>query len=202
MAFWSPPANLPLRRRRSPKLVALGVLLALVGGLATASFYYVTVAPRKVLMAARVINPGATITRDDLAVVDVPGTADFETVSADLVEDVVGKVAVMGLSRGALLTAGSYGPAAFASGKTQVGLHLEIGRIPSREIPAGARLRLIRIGSGEEPGGPVTSAVLLSAPQETQDGSWFLSIEIDNEQAAETVAQLAAADRLVVVRDI
>ena len=200
MAFWSPPANLPLRRRRSPKLIALGVLLALLAGLALVAVHQMTTATTTALKTTRVIPQGEVIKKDDVTVVDVVGLADYAKVPADQLDEVVGQTALRTIEANSLVIPGSYGKPEVTPGQVRVGLHLGPGRVPAGEIPIGTRLRLFGPVGNDTTPEVIGTAVVVSTPHDTPNGARAFDIEIASD-TANKVLNLIAAKRLAVARE-
>ncbi len=198
------PAGAQLRPRRSPRLMLLGLLLACVGALGAVAIYQAGTSSQTVLVAARTISRGEVIQAADLRVVDVTGAPGLSVVPADSMGEAVGQVALIDVGEGALLTPGSFGKASVAEGTVQLGLRLTPGRLPVRDMPAGTRVRLIAVQTKDATSGTgelVGVATVVTQPRETGDGAAFvLDVAVRADQGA-AVAQLAASDRLVLVRE-
>src|SRR4051812_8056512 len=135
------PPVVPVRGRRRPGLLAAGLMLAALGGLV--SVWLVNSAAHRVpvLVVARDVAAGTTITDADLARTDVSVDADVRTVPAREAPRVVGRVAAADLAPGQLLDpasltdAGAPGP-----GEVLVVLSLPAARMPARGLHSGDRL--------------------------------------------------------------
>jgi len=154
-----PPAS---RTRRLPE-VLVGSLL--VAGCALGALVVWTSAGGRspVLMVARPVPPGAVLVEADVATVGVAADPGLTTVPATALADVLGHAARVPLSPGTLLSpdllaAGSAVP----EGASVVGLALEPGAFPSRDLRAGDIVQVIGT-PGPSAGGDAGEAVVLVA---------------------------------------
>ena len=195
-----------LRARRNPRLILVGVLTMCLGGLGAAVLFDQATSTRPVLSTTRTVVRGETIKEADLRIVEIGG-AGVTAVDAGRLRDVVGQVALTDMADGSLVAPTAFGQLKVNAGTSQVGLRLTPGRVPVREMPAGTPVRLVGVAAKADqtsaaPGDAfVTSAVVVTAPRPTPDGTGvMLDVEIPADKAV-VVAQLAAADRVVVVRE-
>src|SRR5699024_2754975 len=84
------PEAVQLRARRSPKLIALGVLLVTLGGIGAALLYTMNADQRAVVAMAADVARGDVVDRDDLMVLEVPGSLAVAAEGADSLELLVG----------------------------------------------------------------------------------------------------------------
>ncbi len=201
-----PPRNgsAQLRARRSPRLILAGLLAMCLGGLGAAVLYQSATTTHPVLVATRTITRGETIAAGDLRVVELGG-APVAAVDAAKQREVVGQVAVLDIAVGSVLTPGSYGQVTVNPGTSQVGLRLTPGRVPVRDMPAGTPVRIVGVSAkGDQTGVTetfVAFGVVVTSPRPTPDGTGvMLDVEVAADKAV-TIAQLAAADRVVVIRE-
>lgn len=205
----SRPPGTQLRARRNPRWIVIGLMAMALGGLGAGALYAQAADVQSVLVAGRTIPRGEVIQASDLKVVDVQGTAGLRTVGQERLGEIAGTVAVVDVAEGSLVTPQSFGRAAVAAGTVQIGLRLAPGRIPVREMPAGTPVRLIGVAAkttgapdAEPAGAPfVVGAVIATAPRATADQAAFVLDVAVAADAATTVAQLAAADRIVLIRE-
>lgn len=200
------PEGVQLRARRSPRLAAVGVLVACLGGLGAGTAWHQATSASSVVVVAQSIARGDEITRADLAVVTIGSAPGVSTVPASQLASLVGKHALIDLKAGALVPAGCVGEPVMAAGTAQLGLKLSAGRLPTRSIPSGTPVQLISVGSAKDAQdvgltpGKTYDAVVVASPTLQADGvSYVMDVSVAEGDAAE-VAQLAAADQLVVVR--
>ncbi len=184
----------------------IGLLAMCLGGLGAAYLYSQASSSTPVLVATRTVARGEVIKDTDLRVAEIGGGASVTAVDAARIREVVGQVAILDLAEGSLVTPGSYGQVTVRSGTSQLGLRLAPGRIPIRDMPAGTPVRIIGVPAKTDASAAaadafVTTAVVVTAPRATADGTAIvLDIELASDKAV-AVAQLAAADRIVLTRE-
>ncbi len=196
------PSGLPTRRRWGR--VAVGAVLALLGAwlgmvlVATAGGRVETVA------MARDVGRGHRVERDDLTVVRVAADPGVETVPADEIDDVVGRVAGSDLPEGALLAHDHLldeGERLVGPDEVVVGARLGAPAAPRGDVPSGTPvLVVLRPGAGNDDGELREVPGWLrdiGDPLETT-GAREVSVVVPVEAAAE-VAAAAADERLAVV---
>lgn len=204
----------PLRPRRQPRWIALGILLACLGGLGSVLLYQQSSITQNVAVVANAVSRGEVIQEGDLGVRQVGALTGVAVVPADQVTGLVGQHALVDLSPG-LLPINSVGQLALPTNRVQLGLKLPSGRLPAGPLPSGSLVQLIEVsapGEREEPAGSeaktepptagatVINAVVLSSPTLGIDqASWVLDVHVAALDAEE-VAVLAAADRVVLVK--
>ena len=138
------PPVVPVRGRRRPALLAVGLMLAALGGLV--ALWLVNSAAHRVpvLVVARPVAAGATLTDADVARTDVSVDADVHTVPARETSQVVGQVAAADLAPGQLLDPASVtdaGPP--APGQVLVVLSLPASRMPASGLRSADRLLVV-----------------------------------------------------------
>jgi hypothetical protein len=137
----TPSAPAPLRARRRPAYVALGVALAAAGGVMTATLVARTGDRVEVLAVAQNVPVGSTITAADLTVAHVAADSALSPVRAGDESSVVGQVATVGLPAGSLLVRTDLTPTALpAAGQQLVGVAVKPGQLPARALTAGDRV--------------------------------------------------------------
>lgn len=143
------PAAAPLRPRRRPVFIALGVALAAAGGVLTATIVARSGDRVAVLALERPVPVGATITAGDLTVAHVAADPALSPVRAGDESSVVGRVAAVGLPAGSLLTRSDISASGVpAAGQQLVGVAVKPGQLPARALAAGSRVLIV-----ETPGG-------------------------------------------------
>lgn len=201
-----------LRARRSPRLIAAGVLCATLGGLGAAFAWNQTTTSQTVVVMTQDVARGETVRAEDLGVVTMGSVPGLRTIPADQAQSLIGKEALVDLPAGSLVGEGSIGTSAPAKGTSEVGLKLAAGRLPVRDIPAGTKVQLVAVpakganvgsegATSQEPEAPaVFDAVVVTAPRQLPDGaSWVLDVRVADADAA-PIAQLASAEQLVLVK--
>jgi hypothetical protein len=158
----------PIQRPTNRAIIG-GLLVALAAlGLYLAASAVSEKSTTNWVVARRAIPPGATITKDDLAL--AAGTLP-PTVSDRLVIDwheVVGKVTTRPIARDDLLTSDSVGdvPASDAAGR-RVSIELPTSSALGGAISVGRRVDVVAIGEGDKPASvvaPKAAVVAVSSP--------------------------------------
>lgn len=143
----SPDSRAPLvvtRGRRRPGLLLAGVALALVGALLGVWLVASAGDRTSVVVVARDVPQGATLTAEDLRVVDVSLDRAVGAFGADEVAGLVGQVAAGRLVAGSLLAprqVGAAGPP--GPGEVVVPLPLVPTRVPAGGLVGGERLLVV-----------------------------------------------------------
>ena len=190
------PDAVHLRARRSPRLIALGVLAIVLGALGAAALYSMNTTVTSVIVVARDVVRGDVIEADDLATTDVPGSLQVDTLSSDRLHDVIGLSALSDLPAGSFPLQRHFGQEPIPRGHALVGLRLAAGRLPSSALPPGTRVQLIGLTEGDD---TVVDALMASSPVLLDDGSGhLLDVTVANDVAA-AVAALAATDQLALI---
>lgn len=192
----SRPAGVQLRARRSPALVALGILLVVLGGLGSAALFSLNGEQHGVVTVAADIRRGDTVAREDLTVVDVPGTLAVEAADAALLDTMVGQHALTDLPKGSFPRPEHLGADPLPDGEALVGLRLPLGRLPTADMPPGTGVLLVSLADGAQWD---TAAQVAARPVLLDDGaSYSVNVRVPDPDALE-VARLSAADQLALV---
>lgn len=133
----------PAATRRRPALVALAVLLVVVGALGATSAVSRAGHRLPILVLARDVPEGATVTASDLTTVDVAASG-LASLPASAAGSVVGQRAALPLLAGTVLTrsALTVGPA-LLPGQEVVGLALRAGQLPAEGLSVGDQVSVI-----------------------------------------------------------
>ena len=135
----------PGRRIQIPE-VAVGVLVIAVFGLGAVFWHLHAVAKVPALAAALPIERGAVIESEDVRVVYVASDGPLDRLDGSQVNRVVGRIALVDLRPGSLLTSSVVAPvAAVNAGDGVVGLSLEPGAYPARGLAPGDRVTVVRV---------------------------------------------------------
>ena len=193
----------PGRRVRVPE-VAVGVLVTVVFALGAVLWHLSTVETVPAIVAATRIERGEVIDSSDVKVVYLASDGALSRMDSSELTRVVGRVALVDLSQGTLLTPSLMaGPVAVNDGDGVVGLSLEPGAYPASRLAVGDRVNVVRTADlgdiGSEPAVIARSAVVF-AVEELSSGRRLVSILTD-EVDAEAVAAFAGGNgvRLVLV---
>lgn len=200
------PAPPSLPGRRNPRWIALGVVAICLGGLLSYVIYARVATATAVVAVAHTVHRGEVVEADDLTTVTLRAGSVPQAIPAAQLGSLVGQRAVFDLPEGAVIPAGAIAPQNQpGSGRTVVGLKLANGRAPSTLLIPGAPVRLIGLAASDGQaqdklaGSRYLARVITVSP--APDGtSTLLDVDVEAGEAP-VIAQLAAADRLVVVRD-
>lgn len=191
------PQAVTLRARRSPKLIAAGVLTVALGAIGAAALYTANNEEISVVSLARLVPRGQVVTADDLAVVQVPEGFAVDTHPAAGIEDLVGRTALVDLPQGSFPVESHVGEDPLPDGEALVGLRLAHGQLPVSAMPAGTAVELVDLS--EERGDAVLTGVVAVAPTMLDDGaSYTLDVRVEA-SSAQRVARLAALGELALV---
>ncbi len=192
-----------VRGRRSPQLIALGVLLACLGGLLGAMLFRTSTSSQDVLVMRNSVARGEIIEREDLAVTSIGSISGVSVVPSGQLDAVSGSIASVDLPKGTLVGENSFDGDKFTLGQSQIGLVLASGRIPVSPLSPGTKVLLVEVGDRGADQTEITwqvEATVVTTPKLLADGNrWVLDVALPPEFAART-ARLAAAENLVLVR--
>jgi hypothetical protein len=185
---------------RLPEL-AVGVLVTVAFALGAVLWHLSAVDKVPALAIAGPVERGATITAADVRVVYVATDDPLARLDDSQVSEVVGRVAVVDLPAGTLLTPALVTNAgAIADGEGIVGLALDPGQYPARGLAPGDHVNVVRSG---DPTGDVEDSVVargarVFAVEELPSDRLLVSILAD-ESDAEAVAAAAGQGTLRLV---
>ncbi|WP_258723623.1 SAF domain-containing protein [Cellulomonas sp. NS3] len=138
------PVLIPPRARRRPGLMVAGIVLAVVGALGAAWLVASASDRTAVVVLARDVPYGATLTEQDLTVGDVALDPTIESIPAEQLEGLVGQVAGATLVTGSVLAPAQVQPAGPPlAGEVLVPLPLDPARMPAGGLTAGDRLLVV-----------------------------------------------------------
>lgn len=185
-----------LRARRSPKLIALGVLLVVLGGIGAAALYSMNTDQRPVVVMAADVARGDVVQREHLAVVEVPGSLTVDALPADALDDLAGQVARTDLPQGSFPLTRHVGTDPLPAGQSLVGLRLELGKLPTTDLPPGTTVRLVGLVDDVE---TAVDAVIATRPVLLDDAvSYSLDVQVADGDA-DAVARLSATDQVALI---
>lgn len=193
----------PGRRVRVPE-VAVGVLVTVVFALGAVLWHLSAVEKVPVLVTASSIQRGEVIDAGDVRVAYVSTDDPLARLDSSQLDRVVGRVALVDLAPGSLLTTSVVAEAAAVNaGDGVVGLSLEPGAYPARGLAPGDRVNVVRTADaatlGAEPTVVARNATVFDVEELASD-RLLVSI-LMSEADAEAVAASAGAGgpRLVLV---
>lgn len=134
----------PGRRLRTPEL-AIGLLVTTVFALGAVLWHLSAVDKVPALATSTRVERGDVIEADDVQVVYVSSDDDLARLDSSQMNRVVGRVAVVDLAEGTLLTSSAVAEAtAVNSGDGVVGLALDPGAYPARGLAPGDKVNVVR----------------------------------------------------------
>lgn len=193
----------PGRRVRVPE-VAVGVLVTVVFALGAVLWHLSTVEKVPALAAASAIERGEVIESGDVRVVYVSSDGSLARLDRSQLDEVVGRVALVGLTEGTLLTPSVVADAAAVNtGEGVVGLSLDPGAYPARGLATGDRVSVVRsaeVADLDAKPTVIARDATVFAVEELSSDRLLVSI-LTRESDAEAVAAAASAGglRLVLV---
>ena len=202
------PASTPepprMPGRRNPKWIALGIVALCLGGLLSYVIYARVATETPVVSLAQTVYRGEVIEASDLTTITLHGSTIPQVVPAGDLATVVGRRAATDLVAGSVLVASAVTDVTIpANGRAVVGLKLSLGRTPTSLLLPSSAVRLVALppenGSDKLTGDTFTARVIDQS--NAADGTSILvNVDVAADKAA-TIAQLAAQDRIALVRD-
>jgi hypothetical protein len=190
----------PVAGRRHSRIseIVLGLVVVTVCGLGVVLWHTSSARTTQVLVLARPVRAGATLSAGDVRAADVMLGHGVSAVPVDHAKTVLGKVAAADLGVGTMVT-----PALFSTrpslppGSTVVAAALVPGQFASFALRPGSIVDAIRAGDADTPGQIVASHATVFEVQELKDsaGTWIVSLVVP-EQLSASVASAATAKRL------
>ncbi len=189
-----PPSQ--VRARRSPRLIALGVLLVCLGALGAAGIYLMSTDQVSVVVMARDVARGSVISSADLTLLELSAGSNVDHIEASALDELVGQTALTDLPAGAIPAARLLGSAPIPMGQSLVGLLLTPGKLPATKPAVGDRVSLVGL---TEATAVTLPAVVASVPQVSEDGSGYVVDVLVASPDAATVAALAAKGEIALI---
>ena len=196
---WAQPADRTPRLRRSPRLIAIGLLCACLGGLGAAFAWTNLSTAQTVIVAERPIARGAVIAPGDLGLTDVSSAPGVAIMAGESLAGLVGQQALVDLPLGSLIGPESIGHLSVPAGDAVIGLRLAPGRSPVGELPYGTLVTLLRVGeAGRAPAWTVQASVVTPAVIGS-DGSVLVDVALPQGEAL-VATTLSALGELALMR--
>jgi hypothetical protein len=207
------PAAVPvgrLPRRRRWGLVAVGVVLVAVCGVAAYLLVATAAVTRPYLAVNRNIPYGAVIVAADLSTVEVNPAAGLQPIPASQRDHVIGRHAAADLFPGTLLTRAQLTDLAIpAPGQQLIGIELKPAQVPGRTLKPGDPVVLVIVPPAGVVGVPDPKGSTAARPESIQaivaaasppatNGNVHVDVAV-NQADGPTVAAMAAAGRIVIV---
>lgn len=195
----------PTKTRTRPWLVGLGVAIVIVGGLGTWYFASTIGHTSTVLVTANGITRGEVLTAQDLTTLEIASGQNTTAVAATESSNVIGKTAAVDLPAGTMLTNSNIGDAlAIEAGQSIVGVALSSAQLPSYQLAAGDKVRLVDtpISQGDPPAATPSTfkAVVFTTKYDEVNGQWIIDLVVPSNQAADIAAR-SATGRIALVLD-
>lgn len=203
------PDAVQLRARRSPRLIALGILLVALGGLGAGYLYLQGAEQHAVLAMAADVRRGEVLESRDLTVVEVPGDLGISALPESELASLVGKEALTDLPRGSFPALGHVGEDPLPAGTSLVGLRLPLGKLPATDIALGTAVRVVGLTGAAGSAADAIEGVAevevaveartASLPRLLDDGTTYAIDVRVADDSADLVARLSASDRVALV---
>lgn len=198
------PGQTPVKSRRRPALIAMGVALAILGGLG--SFYYASTLSNTVtvLETKSDIARGAEITAADLTTLEITGGQGTNAFTPNQSSQVVGKVASVDLPAGTLVTPKNVGEGlTIKAGQSIVGIALTVSQMPGYPLSAGDSVRVVDtpVAQGEPPATTPESfaATVFTAKYNEKTSQWIVDLVVAESKAADIAARTATGRVALIV---
>lgn len=194
----------PMKRVRLPEL-AIGLFVVVLFALGAVLWHLSSVEKSPALALGGPVERGETITADDVRVVDVASDDALATLGETQLNEIVGRVALVDLPAGTLLTKGVVtDPVAIGEGDGVAGLSLDPGQYPALGIAPGDVVNVVAAVDqpGSEDGAEVDRVIARSATVfavEDLSGDRKLISIMASEADAEAVASAAGSGTLRLV---
>lgn len=197
------PAAAPLKSRRRPALIALGIALIALGAIGA---WWVTTqlsTTTQAVIASRDLSAGQVLTPEDLTTADVNVPAGVPTVPGSDLTSLVGKRATGPIPQGQMLSSSAVSADAFpAAGQAVVGLSLGQGQMPAQNVEPGDTVTIVATPrQGDDP--PTGQSAAITATVQSisaagPDGSVVVDVVVA-EGSASTLAALSATGRIALI---
>lgn len=194
-------------RRWTPKALALAVICVVLGGMGVMIGVQSFAKRATVLAITKPVAVGSTIHPSDLTTARIASDPALQPVSADDRSSVIGKVALVDLRPGTLLTDDEIGTSdGFGVGQVLVPLPLKKGQFPARGLAPGQSVLVVATpgsdtgaGAGWSTRGPSTTAVVTEVgAADMNTGVTVVDVRVPA-SAASTLAQLGSTGNATVL---
>jgi hypothetical protein len=151
----SRPALEPVRTRRRPLLVGLGIALTALGGLGAVWLASSGTGAVTVVGVAREVHAGQVIQRQDLLSVEIAAGSGLKAVPVRRAEDVIGKRSLVRLLPGSLVNPEAVADRVVpAAGQALIGLSLAPGQRPAVPLEAGDLVEIVYTPASQDAASP------------------------------------------------
>ncbi len=199
------PALEPIRTRRRPLLVGLGIALTALGGLGAAWLATSGTGAVSVVGVRSEIHAGAVIERDDLISVQVVAGGDLHTVPVERADSVIGRRSLVRLLPGSLVNPDAVADKLVpAAGQALVGLSLGSAQRPAVTLDAGDPVEIVYTPGANDQDGPGAApapvrAVVVSTSEDTDAGRTIVNVTVPADVAARVAGWSSASKASVVL---
>ncbi|WP_344968302.1 SAF domain-containing protein [Salinactinospora qingdaonensis] len=198
------PQVRPLRPRRRPWLLVVGVVVTAASAALAATLYLAVDERTEALALARDVGYGRELRGDDLVTVRVALDAQVASVAAEDLSKVVGQRAATGLTKGQLLTPESIRADRPPNEDTQlVAVPLPPSAVPAQGLQSGDEVDLVSTpGKGAKPpedAPPTVSGTVTRVGEPDESGTRVVDVEVDQSDGAALAARAATGNIAVVV---
>lgn len=183
-----------LRARRSPRLIALGVLAVVLGALGAVALFTSTNDRVAVVAMATDIGRGETVEQGSLTTVEVPAALAAGALAPAEADALVGQRALSDLPQGSFPRPDHVGVAALPDDEALIGLRLPLGRLPITTMSPGTQVRLVSLADDAQ-----ADAVVVTVPTAISDGDTYVLDVRMRSTDADALAKLAATDQIALV---
>ncbi|GAA3819590.1 SAF domain-containing protein [Cellulomonas soli] len=191
------------RGRRRPAFVIAGVAMVALGALAAMWLVTSTGQRFEVVLMARDVAYGSTITAEDLTTTAVSVEPTVRLVAAEDSGELVGLVATSNLQRGSLVTPGDVTDAGVVGpGEVLVPLPLTADRVPAGGLAAGDRLLVVDAppqGADPLPGAPMSFEARVVRVGPPDVNGMVVADVVTSAQDGPALATRAATGRFAIV---
>lgn len=195
----------PPKLRRRPALIALGVALIALGGLAAAWLTTTAGNTQSVLAVRNAVERGTVVEPADLVVARINPDPALATVAETQRDQFVGKRAAVDLATGSLLTPSSVTDAVLPeAGQSLVGVALTGAQLPAQTLRAGDQVRIVTTPRtqddppADDPAA-ITATVVQAHPL-PEGGQTVVDVTVPNRDADDLAAR-AATGRVALILD-
>ena len=193
----------PVKRRRRPRMLALGIALLVVGALGA---WWITdrlSTTSQVVVAAADVPEGQVITADDLTTSDVNVPSGSAVISGSELDSLVGQRTTTSLEQGALLSPSQVSAASVpGEGTAIVGIKVAPGQIPTQNVDPGDPVQIVGTPkSGDDPpsgDAPTVNGTIQALGEPSTDGTYVVDVLVSDDQAG-TLTALSATGRIGVI---
>ncbi len=191
-----------LRARRNPVWLAVGIVAICLGALGAGQLANRLSVSNNILVTTTAIERGDVIEASDIRTMRVGDISGISAAPESELTSLIGQVAQLDLAADSIVPEGAAGKTVVPAGSSQLGLSLSAGRMPNGFLPAGTNVLLVAVSPGNEKPivpGEIPATVVSANGTAHDSGDRLVDVTVRREDAP-LVAELAAAERIVLVR--